>query len=138
MPLRAKRQRQTAFATVLGTSLLVLDQLLKHWSPIVWLHDRSTPWLPVVMGFLLLLILVSKPYLRLQTPIPLFLILAGSLSNISDILFRGSVVNYWPLRENTNQIFYTTNIADVIIWAGLIWLLIELFLRAIWQPRRLP
>lgn len=137
MPPKANRHRQTTLAVVLGASLLVLDQLLKHWSPIVWLHDRSTPWLPVVMVFLILLILVSKRYLRLQTPIQFFLILAGSLSNIIDILFRGSVVNYWPLRENTNQIFYTTNIADVIIWVGLIWLLLELFLRAIWQPRQL-
>ncbi|MDO8471632.1 MAG: signal peptidase II [bacterium] len=135
---RANRQRQTTFATILGVFLVILDQSLKRWSPIVWLHERSTPWLQVSVAVLLLVILLVRHSLPLHSPVPFFLIVAGSLSNIIDVLFRGSVVNYWPLRENTNQIFYTTNIADVIIWVGLIWLLAELIIRAIWRPRQWP
>lgn len=138
MPPKANRYRPTALAAVLGVALLVLDQWFKALTPIVWLHDKPDT-IAIDSAILMLLVLYSiKPTVRLINPVPLVFVLSGSLSNLADILFKGSVVNYWPLAENTNQGFYTTNIADLIIWVGLIWLILELLVRAIWQRRQLP
>lgn len=123
-----------SFGLWLAGSILVLDQYLKYSSVIVWYHYRP-PFYLVVIAVLLVLLWSQRSKLRHSILLPVLLLCAGVVSNALDLLLQQQIINYYPLYNWSGEIWATTNIADLVIWLAIIWLLIDL-LRATWRQRQ--
>lgn len=71
--------------------------------------------------FVILIGNITKP----RWPIPIFLILAGGISNLIDRIIYGGVVDYFDIK-----IIPIFNIADILISIGVIWLVILILVQS--------
>ncbi len=72
----------------------------------------------VMLIIILLILIYSKPKFRL----PLVLIIAGALSNLFDRIFYGYTIDTFNFLN-----FSFFNLADGLIFAGIIWLICKIF-----------
>ena len=72
-------------------------------------------WISCILIVILFLLSFRRPIMQIYS---LFIILAAAISNLTDRIFRGGVVDYWRLQYFHTTLFF--NLADVLLVIGVI------------------